>query len=397
MGAFSGRLGSTVALVPRAHRGGCRLNALTILQKIGKALMTPIAVMPAAAMLLRFGQPDLLNSRPLAMAGAAVFDNLPLLFAVGVAIGLAGDAGVAALSAVVGHVVFTQALAAINADINMGVLSGILVGSLAAVLYNRFKSIRFPDCIGFFGGRRFVPVITALSAMVLGLAFGYLWPPVQHVISDLGGWIGSRGLLGGFVYAVINRLLIPFGLHHILNSMFWFVFGDFTTASGQVVHGDLARFFSGDPTAGIYMTGFFPIMMFGLVGAALAMFHEARPARRRLVGGIMLSAALTSLLTGITEPIEFSFMFIAPALFGLHALLTGLSFVVTAALGIRLGFGYSAGAIDYVLNYHLASRPLLLLPVGLGFGLAYYAIFRIAIRRLNLLTPGREEDPGTGA
>ncbi|MGE5484514.1 MAG: PTS transporter subunit EIIC [Ignavibacteriales bacterium] len=371
------------------------MNTLGSLQKVGKALMTPVAVLPAAALLLRFGQPDLLNLKPMAEAGGAVFSNLPLLFAIGVAIGLADQAGVAGMSAMVGYFVFTKVLVVINKDINMGVLAGILTGALAAALYNRYHNIRLPEYLGFFGGRRFVPIVTAFWSLVFGIIFGYVWPPVQQVINGVGLWLVGAGVIGVFVFGVLNRLLIAFGLHHILNSLVWFVFGEYTKADGTKVHGDLSRFFAGDVTAGDFMAGWYPVMMFGLVAVALAMYHEAKPGQKRAVGGILFSSALTSFLTGITEPIEFAFMFLTPVLYVIHALLSGLAMSVCTALGIKHGFGSSAGFIDYVLNYGLSTKPLLLIPVGLAFAALYYLVFRAVIRAFNLPTPGRLDEEGT--
>jgi PTS system N-acetylglucosamine-specific IIC component len=366
--------------------------SLGYLQRIGKAFMMPVAVLPAAGLLLRFGQDDLLGIKWMAAAGDALFANLPLLFAIGVAIGLAGEAGVAALAALVAHAVMTKTATTIDPKINMGVLAGIIAGVLAGECYNRFKGTRLPDFLGFFGGKRFVPIITALAALILGLAFGYLWPPVQNVIDGVGKWILGAGALGVFVYGVLNRLLVPLGLHHILNSMVWFVFGSFTKADGTVVTGDLHRFFAGDKTAGGFMAGFFPVMIFGLVGAALAMYQEARPQKKRLIGGILFSAALTSALTGITEPLEFAFMFVSPLLYGIHALLQGASLAVSSLLNIKLGFTFSAGLIDYILSYNIATNPLLALGIGVVLFVLYWGIFRFAIRTWNLLTPGREAD-----
>ncbi len=367
-------------------------NFLGSLQKIGRALMTPVAVLPAAALLLRFGQPDLLNIPAIAKAGGAIFDNLPLLFAIGVAIGLAAEAGVAGLSAMVGYFVFTNVMVTMNKDINMGVLAGILTGAVAAILYNRYHTVKLPPYLAFFGGRRFVPIITALVALILGLIFGVIWPPVQQGIHAVGNWIVGAGVVGVFVFGVLNRLLLPLGLHHIINSLVWFVFGSFTKPDGVAVTGDLNRFFAGDPTAGNFMAGWFPVMMFGLVGVALAMYHEAKPSQRKAVGGLLFSAALTSFLTGITEPLEFLFMFLAPVLYVVHALLSGLSMAVVTGLGIKHGFGFSAGLIDYVLNFNLATKPLLLILVGLVAFVVYYLIFRLVIRAMNLATPGRVEE-----
>lgn len=369
-----------------------KTDILGRLQKIGKALMVPIAVLPAAALLLRLGQPDLLNIKVMADAGGVIFDNLPLLFAIGVGFGLAGDAGSAGLAAVVGYFVLNKVAVDINETIKLGVLGGIIAGALAASMYNRYHDIKLPEFLGFFGGRRFVPIVTAGAALVLGIIFGYIWPFVQSGIDAIGKWIVGAGVIGVFVFGVLNRLLIPFGLHHIINSLVWFVFGSFTKPDGTVVTGDLNRFFAGDPTAGAFMAGWFPVMMFGLMGVCLAMYMEAKPSQKKAVGGILLSAAFTSFLTGITEPIEFAFMFLAPVLYVVHALLSGTSMAICTALGIRHGFGFSAGLIDYVLNWGIAQKPVLLLVIGVIYFFIYYFLFRFIIRKMNLPTPGRVEE-----
>ena len=367
------------------------MNLMGGLQRVGRALMTPVAVLPAAGLLLRLGQPDLLNIPVMAQAGDAIFSNLPLLFALGVGIGLAEQAGVAGLAALVGYVVFQKTLTTINEDLNMGVLAGILTGALAAAMYNRYHNIRLPEWLGFFGGRRFVPLVTAFWALLLGVVFGFVWGPVQQAIDALGNWIVGAGAAGVFVFGVLNRLLLPFGLHHIINSLVWFVFGDYTNPqTGQVVHGDLHRFFAGDPSAGIFMAGWYPIMMFGLIGVALAMIHEAKPENRASARAILLSAALTSFVTGITEPLEFAFMFLTPVLYVTHAVLAGISMALVYELGIRHGFTFSAGLIDFVINWGIATKPALLIPIGLVFLAVYYVLFRFLIRRLDLPTPGRE-------
>ncbi|MBA4538341.1 PTS transporter subunit EIIC [Bacillus aquiflavi] len=361
---------------------------LGFLQRIGKSLMLPIAVLPAAALLLRLGQEDLLNIPVMAEAGNALFENLALLFAIGIAIGLSKDgSGAAALSGAVGYLVLTYALAAIDQDINMNVLGGIITGIIVGLLYNRFHNVKLPDWLGFFGGKRFVPIITSFTMLILALIFGVIWPPIQDFIHSIGEWIVNAGAAGVGVYGFLNRLLIPVGLHHVLNTLVWFVFGEFNGVTG-----DLNRFFAGDPSAGIFMTGFFPIMMFGLPAAALAMIAAAKKEKRKVVSGMLIGLGLTSFLTGVTEPIEFTFLFLSPLLYVIHALLMGSSMALTYVLGIRDGFGFSGSAIDYALNLGIATKPLLLIPIGVAYGVIYFLLFYFLIKKLDLKTPGREDD-----
>ncbi|ADQ13639.1 N-acetylglucosamine-specific PTS transporter subunit IIBC [Halanaerobium hydrogeniformans] len=367
------------------------------LQRIGKSLMLPIAVLPAAALLLRFGAPDVFDIPFIMAAGGAIFDNLAILFGIGVAVGIAHDSsGSAGLAGAVSYFIITNSTEAINPDINMGVLAGIIGGLTAGFLYNRYYNIELPDFLGFFGGKRFVPIVTGAASVILAAVFGFVWPPIQETIHLSGQWIIGAGPIGVFVYGFLNRLLIPVGLHHVLNSFIWFVFGEFTTAAGEVVTGDLSRFFAGDPSAGFFMSGFFPIFMFGLPAAALAMYNSAKEANKKAVAGIFLSVALTAFLTGITEPIEFAFMFLAPALYVIHAGLTGLSLVITYIFGIQHGFGFSAGAIDYFLNYGLATRPLMIIPIGIAVFAIYYFLFRFVIEKFDIATPGRLDSEGGG-
>lgn len=367
------------------------MNKFAGIQQLGRALMLPIAVLPVAGLLLRLGQPDLLNIALVAQAGDAIFSNLALIFAIGVAVGFAKENnGTAGLAGAIGFLVMTAVLKSHNDKINMGVLSGIISGLVAGTLYNRYKDIRLPPYLAFFGGKRFVPIVTGLSSLVLGVVFGYIWPPIQSVIDTAGHWMIGAGAFGLFLYGVLNRLLIVTGLHHILNSLVWFVFGSFTDVTGKVVTGDLNRFFAGDPTAGAFMTGFFPVMMFGLPAACLAMYRCAHPQNKKAVAGLLISMALTSFLTGVTEPVEFGFMFLAPVLYAIHALLTGLSLAITYLLHIRLGFTFSAGLFDYLLSSGKGQNPLLMLAVGAGYFVLYYAVFSFAIRKFNLLTLGRE-------
>jgi N-acetylglucosamine PTS system EIICBA or EIICB component len=354
--------------------------------------MLPIAVLPVAGLLLRLGQPDLLNIKWIAQAGDAIFANLALIFAIGVAVGFAKENhGAAGLAGAIGYLILTAVLKSINDKLDMGVLAGILCGVVAGYLYNRFKDIKLPEYLAFFGGKRFVPIITGLVCVVLGLLCGYIWPPVQTGIDWVGHALIGAGATGLFIYGVLNRLLLITGLHHILNSLVWFVFGSFTGADGKVVTGDLHRFFAGDPTAGSFMAGFFPIMMFGLPAACLAMYRAARPENRKLVGGMLLSMALTAFLTGVTEPVEFTFMFLAPILYLIHAILTGSSMALMTFLHVRLGFTFSAGAFDYLISYRLGTNGWMLIPVGLVYFLIYYFLFSFAIRRFDLATPGRAD------
>lgn len=377
------------------------------LQPLGRALMLPIAVLPVAALLLRLGQPDLLSIPFVAAAGQAIFDNLGLLFAAGVAVGLARENhGAAALAGLVCYLVTTEGakpllhapadLPTAAADLQLAawrakeiakasVPAGIVSGLVAGALYNRYADIRLPAYLGFFGGRRFVPIAAGLAGIALALAFGGGFPLFEAGVDALSRWVVAAGPLGLFAYGVLNRLLLVTGLHHILNNMAWFLVGDFHGATG-----DLKRFFAGDPGAGGFMAGFFPVMMFGLPAACLAMYRATPAERRAGVAGLYLSLGLTSLLTGVTEPIEFTFLFLAPALFVAHAVLTGLAMVVMDLLGVKLGFGFSAGLLDYLLDYGLATRPLLLLPVGAVYAGLYYALFSWGIRRFDLKTPGRE-------
>ena len=371
------------------------MNILGFFQRLGRALQLPIAVLPVAALLLRFGQPDLLNVPFIAQAGGAIFDNLALIFAIGVASSWSKDnAGSAALAGAVGYFVMTKAMVTINPEINMGVLAGIITGLVAGAVYNRWAGIKLPDSLSFFGGKRFVPIATGFFCLILAAIFGYVWPPVQHAIHSGGEWIVSAGALGSGIFGFINRLLIPTGLHQVLNTIAWFQIGEFTNAAGAVFHGDINRFYAGDGTAGMFMSGFFPIMMFGLPGAALAMYLAAPKARRPMVGGMLLSVAITAFLTGVTEPLEFLFMFLAPLLYLLHAVLTGISLFIATALGIHAGFSFSAGAIDYVLMYSLpaASKNVwMLLVMGVVFFFVYFLLFSAVIRMFNLKTPGRED------
>jgi len=380
-------------------------------QALGRALMLPIAVLPLAGLLLRLGQPDLLAMPAIAAAGDAIFGNLGILFAIGVAVGLAKENhGAAGLAGVVGYLVATkgaEVLLAVPPSVTAGVdaayaglatsawkakelgkLSvpiGILCGVIGGWFYNRYNNIKLPSYLAFFGGRRFVPIVTGGAGLLLAFVFGFGWPVLEQGMDQVIPTVGSPVEVGRFAYGVLKRILIVTGLHHIIDNLAWFLIGDYGGVTG-----DLKRFFAGDPHAGFFMSGFFPVMMFGLPAACLAMYRCARPERRRETGGLLVSMSLTSFLTGVTEPIEFTFMFLAPLLYALHAVLTGVAMVLMYAIDCRLGFSFSAGLFDYVLNYKFAEHPLYLLPVGALYFGVYYGVFRWAIERFDLKTPGRE-------
>lgn len=370
-----------------------------LLQRIGKALMTPIAVLPVAALLLRLGFGDIFDGEVahiMKSAGEAIFSNLDLLFGIGIAYGLAkNNDGAAALAGAIGVLIAKAVYLSIDKEVNMGVFVGIIIGVLAGTLYNRYHDIKLPEFLGFFGGKRFVPIITAVSAIGVGVLAGYFWHFAQSGIDAFSNAIIGLEELGTFIYGTLNRLLIPLGLHHILNSVFWFQLGEYTHLKDGVevvANGDLHRFFAGDKTAGIYMSGFYIVMMFGLPAMAYAIYLNTPRSSRKKVGAILAGVAFTSFLTGITEPLEFLFLFAAPLLFVVHALLTGLALAVAQMMDIHAGFGFSAGFIDYVINYKLATNPLLILPLGALFALIYFVSAYYTIKLFKLTIFEEEEE-----
>ena len=423
---------TTASTSERKERG----STFAMLQRIGRSLMMPIAVLPAAALLLRLGQDDMLGrteigwldtvAKVLGDSGGALFSNLPLLFAIGVAIGFARKAdGSTALAALVGYLIFDRVTRVVFASIPegwspefqavkarvvdadgavtittpnpTGVLGGIIVGVMAALLWQRYYRVKLPAYLAFFGGRRFVPIVTAGAAIVLGVVLAYLWLPVGALIDALGNNLTESGAAGAGIYGAVNRALLPLGLHHIVNALVWF---QIPTCDEFKAAGDLNCYFAGAPGTGNFMAGFFPVMMFGLPAACLAMVHAARTDKRKATAGILLSAALVSFVTGVTEPIEFAFVFVAPFLYVIHALLTGLSLAIATLVDFRIGFGFSAGAIDYGLNYSKdnSSNAWMLFILGPIYAVIYYTVFRFAIARFDLATPGREpDDAGNGA
>lgn len=421
------------------------MNILGYAQRLGKALMLPIAVLPIAGLLLRLGQGDVLDIAFMAQAGGAVFGNLPVIFAIGIAIGLSKDGhGAAGLAGAVAYFVSNATATTINADINTQAFGGILAGIVAGHAYNAFNATRLPEWLAFFSGKRLVPIMAGLFALVLGAVLGVVWPAIQGGLDALAQGVSSSGGFGQFAYGFLNRLLIPIGLHHIVNNIFWFNLGSCqeilitgAQAAGQaleltkvcvtpeiaktlvvgqettftfansvtpeivatvkevtetVASGDLFRFFAGDKGAGVFMNGFFMVMMFGLPGAALAMYLAAPAEKRAQVSGALFSVGFCAFLTGVTEPMEFMFVFLAPALYAVHAAFTGLALVVANMFGTLHGFTFSGGAIDFVLNFGIATKPLVLLALGLAWFALYFVTFSFAIRAFNLKTPGREDE-----
>jgi glucose-specific phosphotransferase system IIA component len=374
------------------------LNLMGNLQQLGRSLMLPTIALPVAAILLRLGDLpwDAIHAPGLGillmLAGHTIFHYIPIIFAVGVALGLTESAGIAGMSAMLGYFMFTSLVEhELGSDFQLGVSGGILIGLLAAIIFHRFKVFKLPEYIQFFGGPRIVPFIMGFATLLISYLMIGIGPFLQLGMEKLSAWLLGLGGFGTFLYGIAFRLLVPSGLHHILNNFFWFQLGDYKTVDGQMVYGDLPRYFAGDPSAGIYMAGLYPIMMFALPAIAFAIIQEAREDLKPKIKATFLIAALTSFLTGVTEPIEFAFLFVAPYLFVIHAVLSGAAMWIAYGLDIHHGFSYSAGAIDYVINEHLSHNGLYLLPIGIVFGLLYYFLFRYAIRRFRIPTPGREE------
>lgn len=406
-----------------------------VLQKVGKALMLPVALLPAAGILLgvsnALANPDIIARMPflandmvqlvvsiMENSGQIIFDNLPLLFAVGTAVGLTEGEGVAGLAAIVGFLVMNKSMgimAGVTPDmmgnpmyasvlgiptLQTGVFGGIIIGIIAASLYKKFYKIELPQYLGFFAGKRFVPIVTAASAILIGILLAFIWPPIQTGLSTFSQTvIDANRTLAALLFGIVERALIPFGLHHVFYNPFWYQFGEYIDKAGNLVMGDQSIWFAQlrdgvEFTAGTFMTGKYPFMMFGLPAAALAMIHTAKPEKKKFVTGIMASAALTSFLTGITEPIEFAFLFVAPVLFAVHCVFAGLSFMIMHILGVKIGMTFSGGLIDFVLFGVIPNRTpwYLVIVVGAVFAVVYYFGFRFLITKFDLKTPGREDE-----
>ncbi len=397
-------------------------KAFALLQQMGKSLMLPVSVLPIAGLLLglgsaKFSKPETFFWMPeflaqiMKQSGDAIFANLPLIFAVSVAIGFTGNDGVSALAATVGFAVFLAALGAASttlwgvpaeslkpvmgiASLDTGVFGGLIMGCVAAYLFNKFFRIQLPQYLGFFAGKRFVPIITSFAAIAVALLLSIIWPPIGNGIKVAAAAAadGSNVPLTAALYGIVERSLLPFGLHHIWNVPFFFEIGSFTDpTTGNIVHGDINRFFAGDPTAGI-LGGAYWFKMFGLPAAAIAIWQSAKPKNRAITGGIMISAAFTSFLTGITEPIEFSFMFVAPLLYVAHAFMAGFCDWLFQILGGKMGFTFSHGFIDFFLFNSLGTKSWMIIAFGPFFAALYYFVFRFAIKTFDFKTPGREDE-----
>ncbi len=390
-------------------------QGFALLQKMGRALMLPVSVLPVAGILLGVGSAQFpwiptLVSTFMAEAGGAVFTSLPILFAIAVAIALARNDGVVALAAVVGYMVLVASLGVMATlfgsetkaifgipSMDTGVFGGLIVGLVAAALFNRYYRLQLPPYLGFFAGKRIVPILTAVAAIGLAVVLGFVWPVVQEAINAFSRWAADGNPAAAFaLYGVVERALLPFGLHHIWNVPFFFEVGRYLDpATGKAITGEIHRFAAGDPAAG-HLAGGYLFKMWGLPAAALAMWYTARPDQRKRVGGLMISAALTSFLTGITEPIEFSFLFVAPLLYAIHAVLAGVAYFTCVELGIRHGTTFSHGLIDFIVLYGRSSHALWYLVLGPLWAFVYFGAFTWAIRRFNLQTPGRQpEDVAT--
>ena len=369
------------------------------LSKLGRAMLIPIVAMPAVGILGRLGASDMLNIPLMETASNAITGNLDMLFAFGGVLAFADskDKSYALIGAAVGLFSFKACLAALDPNLGMGVFAGIIVGVLSAILYNHSRKWNTPEMFSFFTGEKFIIVLAPIFAIPLALIFYLIWPPIQNGLDVLAMWMAGSGALGIFLFGFLNRALIPVGLHHVINSYLWFQMGSFVNAAGETVTGDIPRFLAGDPTAGVFMTGLYPVFLFGLPGACYAMYKCAKKEHQKEVKSLMVSNALTDIVAGITEPTEFAFEFVSPKLYLLHAIYSGLGGVIFYFLGARLGISYNVDIIDYILNFNLGSKAILILPVGIAYFFLYYFSFKAVILHDNVMTPGRADDDNTTA
>lgn len=369
-------------------------NLKNNIQKLGRSMLVPVASMPLAGILLRLGADDLFDVPILMAAGNAVFNNLDILFAIGVTLGFAKakDKGMAALTAILAILTLREGLAIMDPEISMGIFGGLVSGGLASWTWNKFKNQELPKVLSFFAGERFPLTMVMILTIVVSFILGLIWPPIQNLLDTFAQSLIGMGAIGVGIYIFLNRLLIPLGLHHVLNSYIYFEVGEFTTEAGEIVTGEIPRFLNGDPTAGFFLAGFFVVMMFGIPGIAFAIYRASYKQNKERVKGIMGSSAFTSFLTNITEPTEFSFMFISPQLYVIHSILAGLAGVVTYLLNIRIGFSFGASLIDYVLNFNIADNAWMIIPVGIVFFFIYYFTFYYLIIKQDIEMIGREKE-----
>ena len=368
-------------------------NLKANIQKLGRSMLIPIAAMPFAGLALRFSADDLLDMPLIGAAGSAVFGNMDMLFAIGIALGFTKvkDKGLVALTAILGLFTFKEGLNVMNSDINMGIFAGVVTGLLASWTFNRFKDQKLPNVFSSFAKERFPLTMIMIVMTIIAVPFGMVWPYIQTGLDIFAYSLISMGVFGVGIFVFLNRLLIPLGLHHVLNSYIYFDLGTYTAENGEVFMGEIPRFLNGDPTAGLFLSGFFVVMMFGIPAICLAIYNSAKK-NKESVKGAMASGAATSFITNITEPVEFSFMFIAPPLYLLHAVLAGLAAMTTYIFDVRIGFSFGASLVDYLLNFNIAHNAILIIPIGLVFACIYYFSFYFAINKFGYKTLGREDN-----
>ncbi|MDU4933876.1 MAG: PTS transporter subunit EIIC [Peptostreptococcaceae bacterium] len=364
------------------------------LSKLGKAMLIPVVAMPVAGLLSRLGQPDLLNLDILKIASDVIFGNLDLLFAVGciLAYTKSKDKSSAVLAGVLSVMVFRQALTYLNESISMGVFGGIVSGVSTAIIYNYSKNWKVPSMFSFFAGEKLAITLGPIFSLILAGVFSFIWPPIEAGLDAFAIGLGSMGIFGVFLFGFLNRALIPTGLHHVFNAYIFYELGSYTTANGTVVTGEMTRFLAGDPSAGSFLVMFYVIMVFGIPGVAAAMYKTARPENKEEVKGLANSGALTSIVAGVTEPIEFSFMFTSPLLYFIHSVFTGLAGAILYLFNSRLGFAFGFNIIDLTLNWNMGNNVIYIIPVGIAFFFLYYFTFKTIILKKDIKTPGRSEN-----
>ena len=362
------------------------------IQKLGRAMLLPVAAMPLAGLIMRLSADDMLNIPVIGAAGNAVFGNLDILFAIGVTIGFAKtkDKGIPALTGFLAIATLKKGLEIMNPAVNMGIFGGIISGLIAAWTYNRFKEQKLPMVFSYFAGEKFPLTMVMILQTITSVVFGILWPFAQAGIDSFARLLVNMGALGVGIFMFLNRLLIPFGLHHVLNTYVYYDLGSYTAPNGEAFRGEMTRFINGDPQAGLFLSGFFVVMMFGVPAICLAIYRAAFKENKDMVKGIMGSGAATSFISNITEPVEFSFMFLSPMLYVVHAVFAGLAGIVCYLLNIRIGFTFGACIVDYLINFRIATNAILIIPIGIVFFALYYFTFYYLIKKRNIQTLGRE-------